>query len=75
MKKNVGTIDRTVRIIIAIVIAVLYFTNTIIGTWGAILLVVGAVLLLTSLVSFCPLYALLGLNSGKENKTTNTTTI
>jgi hypothetical protein len=75
MKKNVSTIDRTIRIIIAVVIAVLYFTNTITGTWGAIVLVIGAVLLLTSLVSFCPLYALLGLHSSKENKNADTTTI
>lgn len=57
MKKNMGTIDRGARALLAIVIAVLYFTGQI-GGWSAIVLSVLAVIfLLTSLVSFCPLYA------------------
>ena len=57
MKKNMGTIDRGARALLAIVIAVLYFTGQI-GGWSAIVLFVLAVIfLLTSLVSFCPLYA------------------
>ena len=57
MKKNIGTPDKIVRVIIAIVIAALYFTNTISGTLGIVLLIVGAVFLLTTFVGFCPLYA------------------
>ncbi|WP_075343292.1 YgaP family membrane protein [Tenacibaculum agarivorans] len=57
MKKNMGSADRIVRILIAAVVAVLYFTNIISGTLGLILLVLAGVFVLTSLVSFCPLYA------------------
>lgn len=63
MKKNMGATDRVIRIILAIVFAALYFTGTITGTWGVVLLVVGAIFLLTSLVGFCPLYSLVGLNT------------
>ena len=58
-----GITDRTLRIIAAIVLGVLYFTNVITGTLGIILLIVGIVFLLTSLVSFCPAYPLLGMNT------------
>ena len=56
MKKNMGSIDRILRVILAIVFGVLYFTVAVTGTVGIILLVLGIVFLLTSLVSFCPLY-------------------
>lgn len=63
MKKNMGSADRAVRLIIAVIIAVLYFTNVISGTLGLVLLVLGGVFVLTSLISFCPLYALVGINT------------
>lgn len=63
MKKNMGTTDRTVRIIIAAVIAVLFFTKVITGILGIILLVLAGVFLLTSLVSVCPLYLPFGLST------------
>lgn len=66
MKANMGTTDRMLRIIVAIVIAILYFTNVISGTLGIILLIVGGVLVLTSLISFCPLYPILGMNTKKS---------
>jgi hypothetical protein len=66
MKKNVGTIDKVIRILIAVVVVTLYFTKVISGTIGIILLAVSAVLVVTSLFSFCPLYLALGLNSGKK---------
>jgi hypothetical protein len=56
MKKNMGTIDRIIRIALAILFAVLYFSGTVSGGWGIVLLVLGIVFLLTSFVSFCPLY-------------------
>lgn len=56
MKTNMGMIDRVMRLVIAIAIAVLYFTGIINGTTAIVLLVVGGVFLLTSLVGFCPLY-------------------
>jgi hypothetical protein len=63
MKKNMGNADRTIRILLAAVFAALYFTGTVSGTLGYVLLGLGGVFVLTSLVSFCPLYALVGLNS------------
>lgn len=56
MKPNMGTIDRIVRVILAILFAILYFSGTVTGALGIILLVLGGVFLLTSLISFCPLY-------------------
>jgi hypothetical protein len=56
MKANMGNSDRIIRIIIAAVIAVLYITGFINGTLGIILLVLAGIFVLTSLVSFCPLY-------------------
>ena len=66
MKKNMGTIDRVIRILVAIVFAVLYFKPVITGTPGMVLLVLAAVFVLTSLVSFCPLYLPLGINTGRK---------
>lgn len=66
MKANMGGADRIVRVIVAIVIAVLYFTHIIDGTLGLILLILGGVFVLTSLVSFCPLYTLFGVNTCKR---------
>jgi len=63
MKKNMGKTDKTVRIILAALIAILYFTNVISGTLGLILLALAAVFVLTSLISFCPLYAPFGINT------------
>ena len=63
MKKNMGNADKIIRLIIAAVIAFLYFNATISGTLGIVLLVFAGVFLLTSFISFCPLYAILGLNS------------
>jgi Inner membrane protein YgaP-like, transmembrane domain len=63
MKKNVGNADRVIRLLIAAAIAVLYFTNIITDTVGLVLLVLAGVFVLTSLVGFCPIYALLGVNT------------
>jgi hypothetical protein len=60
MKKNIGVADRVIRIIIALIIGILYFTNTITGTLGTVLLIIGAFLLITALINFCGLYALFG---------------
>jgi fatty acid desaturase len=63
MKKNMGNADRTIRILAAIVFAVLYFTGTITGTWGIVLLLLGVVFVLTGFIGYCPLYAVVGLNT------------
>ena len=58
-----GNADRIIRILIAAVFAYLYFGGIVNGTWGIVLLVLGGVFVLTSLVGFCPLYSLVGLNT------------
>ena len=65
MKKNMGSADRVIRIIVAAIIAGLYFTNVITGTLGIVLMVLAGVFVLTSIVSFCPLYAPFGLSTCK----------
>jgi hypothetical protein len=67
MKKNMGNVDRIVRVLIAVVIAILFFTKVISGTLGIVLLVLGGVFLLTSLVGFCPLYAPFGIKTCKTS--------
>lgn len=69
MKKNMGNVDRAIRVLAAIAFAALYFTGTVTGTWGIVLLVLGAVFVLTSLVSFCPLYAIVGMNTCPHKST------
>ena len=54
--KNMGSIDKVIRILAAIVFGYLYFSGTVTGVLGIILLVLGLIFVLTSLVSFCPLY-------------------
>ncbi|HMP29739.1 MAG TPA: DUF2892 domain-containing protein [Saprospiraceae bacterium] len=65
MEANMGTLDKRIRLIIAAIIAVLYFAEVISGTLALVLLVLGIVFTLTSLVSFCPLYKLVGINTCK----------
>jgi hypothetical protein len=65
MKKNKGSADKIFRLIVAAVLVILYFTNTISGTIGIVALVIAAVFALTSVVSFCPLYTLFGINTCK----------
>lgn len=63
MKKNMGNTDRIIRVIAAIIFSVLYFTGTVTGTVGLVLVILGAVFLATSFISFCPLYTLVGINT------------
>lgn len=67
MKKNMGTIDRIIRVSLVVVIAILYFTNVIMGTWAIVLGILAAVLLVTSLIGFCPLYVLFGVSTLKRS--------
>lgn len=62
-----GNADRIIRSIIAVVIAVLYFTGVIPGTLGIVLLVLAVVFLLTSFISFCPLYLPFGLSTRSKS--------
>jgi fatty acid desaturase len=70
MKKNMGSADRVIRILAAVVFAVLYFTGTVTGMWGIALLVFGAVFLATSFAGFCPLYTLFGMDTCPAKNTT-----
>ncbi len=63
-----GSADKVVRILLAIVFGALYFTGTVTGILGIILVILGAVFLLTSFVSFCPLYAPFGLSTAPKDK-------
>lgn len=67
MKKNMGTLDRIIRFSLVVLIAVLYFTDVISGTWAIILGVVAVVFLVTSLIGFCPLYLPFGLSTRKKS--------
>jgi hypothetical protein len=67
MKKNMGNIDRVIRVLIALVVIALYFANVISGTVALVLLVLSAVFILTSVISFCPLYTIFGINTCKKN--------
>jgi hypothetical protein len=66
MKTNMGTLDKVLRIAVAAVIAGLYLGNVISGTIAIVGLVVVGIFLLTSIVGFCPLYAVFGLNTCKK---------
>ena len=68
MKQNMGTADRIIRVLTAAVFAYLYFSGTVTGTLGLVLVIAGGVFVLTSLVSFCPLYTLLGITTCPAKK-------
>jgi len=66
MKKNMGSADKTIRVFIAAIIALLYFTGVITGTLAIVLMILALVFIITSLISFCPLYPLFGINTTKK---------
>jgi hypothetical protein len=68
MNKNVGSTDKIIRLVIALVLVGLYYAGTITGTWGIVALVAAVILAVTSLVNFCPLYTILGINSAPKSK-------
>lgn len=69
MKSNVGNIDRIIRIVIALIIAILYFAKIIEGTAGIILLVVAGVLVVSAAIGFCGLYTVFGISTcSRKNK-------
>lgn len=63
MKKNMGSADRIIRVLIAAVLSFLYFNGTLPGTLGIVAVVAAIVFTATSLISFCPLYPFLGINT------------
>jgi len=68
MKKNMGTGDRVLRVIVAAIIAALYFAGVISGTLAIVLLVLAGIFILTSFISFCPLYLPFGISTRKKNE-------
>jgi hypothetical protein len=66
MKKNMGTTDKIIRILVAIAIAALYFTGQISGTLAIIGLILSGIFILTSFISFCPLYLPFGISTRKK---------
>ncbi|WP_076550571.1 YgaP family membrane protein [Maribacter ulvicola] len=68
MKKNMGTTDKFIRYIIAAVLLIAFFTGAVTGALGYIVLAVAGIFILTSFVSFCPLYTLIGANTCKIKK-------
>lgn len=71
MKPNMGSADRVIRLIVAAIVAILYFTGTITGTLGIMLMVLAAVFVLTSFMSFCPLYAPFGFSTREGKRKAN----
>ncbi|TDD95766.1 YgaP family membrane protein [Flavobacterium cellulosilyticum] len=68
MKKNMGSADRISRVVFAIVIGVLYFTKAIEGSAAIVLGALAIIFLVTSFISFCPLYFPFGFNTCKKTK-------
>jgi hypothetical protein len=66
MKKNMGLIDKVIRLLIAVIVIALYFANVISGILAIILLIFAGVFILTSLLGFCPLYLPFGLSTRKK---------
>jgi drug/metabolite transporter superfamily protein YnfA len=63
MTKNLGSIDRILRIVLGITFGILYFTGVTTGTLGIVLAALGGVFIATSLISWCPIYAVLGIKT------------
>ncbi len=63
MKKNMGSADRVIRLLIAAIAAFLFFNGTLSGTLGIVALVVAVIFALTSVMSFCPIYTLFGIST------------
>jgi Protein of unknown function (DUF2892) len=68
MKTNMGSLDKAIRILAAILIVMLYFTNQISGTVAIVLLVIAGIFIVTSFISFCPLYLPFGLSTKRKLK-------
>lgn len=66
MKKNMGTIDRVLRVTVAVIIGILYLTGQISGIAAIVLGAIAVIFVATSIVSTCPLYMPLGINTRKD---------
>jgi Na+(H+)/acetate symporter ActP len=68
MKQNMGTLDRLIRFILAVIIGILYFTGQISGTAAIVLGIIAIAFILTSAVGHCPAYTPLKVSTKKDNK-------
>jgi hypothetical protein len=68
MKKNMGSADKGIRIVAAIAIALLYYFDVISGTLAYVLMAFAIIFLLTSFISFCPLYTIFGMSTCKTKE-------
>jgi uncharacterized membrane protein YobD (UPF0266 family) len=66
MKKNMGMADKAIRFVLAAIVGILYYTNVINGTLAIVLVVLAVVFILTSFISFCPLYLPFGINTRRK---------
>lgn len=71
MKKNMGTIDRTIRTLLAIAVVILYLTGTISGIAAIVLGIFAAIFIATSIVGYCPAYSILKLSTLKTKYKTS----
>jgi hypothetical protein len=69
---NLSLLDKTLRLMAAIILAMLFFTDTVTGTLGIVLIVIAAIFLVTSAVGICPVYMAFGIHSNKKRKTHGT---
>ncbi len=67
MKSNMSSTDKIIRVIISIVLIILFATDVITGAFGWVVIAIAAIFTLTSIVGFCPLYAIFGISSKKNN--------
>jgi hypothetical protein len=68
MIKNMGTADKVIRILVAVAVLGLYLTNILSGTWAIVLLVISGIFIVTSFISFCPLYLPFGISTKTKRK-------
>lgn len=68
MKPNMGNVDKAIRILVAVIIGALYFTEQLSGTTAIILLILAGIFILTSFMSFCPLYLPFGISTRKNKQ-------
>lgn len=66
MKKNMGALDKSLRVLSAIIIALLYYLDVIEGTLAYVLMAIAIIFLITSFINFCPLYKILGINTNRR---------
>lgn len=66
MKTNESNLDRIVRVVIGLGLIILYYTGIVTGGWGTAAIIVGAIAVLTGIIGFCPMYALLKISTKKE---------